>query len=72
MWAGIKAVSDKSGKIYIFGGLNISIPNHIMFNVLNDMVTFDIASSSSWSNTTIKGRTLYTAALFGTTMKYIF
>jgi N-acetylneuraminic acid mutarotase len=62
--AGIGAVSDNLGKFYIFGGLNISSATNLIYNVLSDMVTFDIASSSfAITNTVVKGRALYTATL---------
>ena len=61
----IKAVSDNSGKIHIFGGNNYSLDTtSATWTIFSDMVDFDIVSSTwSDSSTTVNGRTAYTATL---------
>ncbi|RGB41480.1 hypothetical protein C1646_752029, partial [Rhizophagus diaphanus] len=51
----MKAISDNSGKIYIFGGAAnflIGAPTRTFFS---DMITFDIADSSWSINTAVNG-----------------
>uniref|UniRef100_U9U034 Attractin/MKLN-like beta-propeller domain-containing protein n=1 Tax=Rhizophagus irregularis (strain DAOM 181602 / DAOM 197198 / MUCL 43194) TaxID=747089 RepID=U9U034_RHIID len=59
----MKAISDNSGKIYIFGGAANSLVGAQTRTFFSDMITFDIADSSWSINTAVNGRATYSATL---------
>ncbi|EXX60866.1 Kel2p [Rhizophagus irregularis DAOM 197198w] len=59
----MKAISDNSGKIYIFGGAANFLVGAQTRTFFSDMITFDIADSSWSINTAVNGRATYSATL---------
>ncbi|CAB4385365.1 unnamed protein product [Rhizophagus irregularis] len=59
----MKAISDNSGKIYIFGGAANLLVGAQTRTFFSDMIIFDIADSSWSINTAVNGRATYSATL---------
>ncbi|CAB4385364.1 unnamed protein product [Rhizophagus irregularis] len=59
----MKAISDNSGKIYIFGGAANFLVGAQTRTFPNDMITFNIADSSWSINTAVNGLATYSATL---------
>ncbi|CAG8657745.1 5478_t:CDS:2 [Rhizophagus irregularis] len=59
----MKAVSDNSGKIYIFGGASNSLVGAPTRTFPNDMITFNIAGPLWSINTAVNGLATYSATL---------
>ncbi|PKY43847.1 hypothetical protein RhiirA4_457942 [Rhizophagus irregularis] len=59
----MKAISDNSGKIYIFGGASNSLVSASTRTFPNDMITFNIAGPSWSINTAVNGLATYSATL---------